>query len=61
MLYGLIGSVDGRHLVRGELPLDPGDPERTGRALADGLRARGGDALLGELRSLHDVPAPQPE
>lgn len=61
ILYGLIGSVDGTRIVRGELPLDAGDPGRTGRALADGLRARGGEEILAGLREVHRVPAPQPE
>jgi len=61
MLYGLIGDVDGRRVVRGEHPLDAGHPERTGVALADGLRARGGEEILAGLRALRGVPSPQPE
>jgi hydroxymethylbilane synthase len=61
VLFGLIGSLDGRRIVRGELPLDAGDPERTGRALADGLLARGGGDILAALREIREVPAPQPE
>ena len=61
MLYGMIGDVDGRRLVRGELPLDSGHPERTGIALADGLRARGGEEILAALHDVRNVPAPQPE
>lgn len=61
ILYGVIGDMDGRRLVRGEHPLDAASPERSGRTLADGLRSRGGDEILAGLRRVHDVPAPQPE
>jgi hypothetical protein len=37
-LHGFISSVDGRYSLRGHIPLDRGDPERSGRELAERLR-----------------------
>ena len=60
-LHGLIASVDGRRVLRGDVALDAHEPERAGRALADELRARGADAILRELSRAGPIPAPQPE
>jgi hydroxymethylbilane synthase len=49
-LHGFIAPLDGRRLVRGDAPLDGHDAASVGRALAERLRAEGGDAILAELR-----------
>jgi hydroxymethylbilane synthase len=60
-LHGLIASVDGRHVARGDVALDAAGPEAAGRRLADDLRARGGDEILRGLPRSGPLPAPQPE
>jgi len=60
-LYGMLGDLGGRHIVRGSRVLDPRSPESTGEALAAEIRSRGGSSLLVELRQLSRLPAPQPE
>jgi len=60
-LYGMLGDLSGRHIVRGSRVLDPGSPESTGEALAAEIRSRGGSSLLVELRQSSRFPAPQPE
>ena len=60
-LYGMLGDLSGRHIVRGSRVLDPGSPESTGEALAAEIRSRGGSSLLVELRQSSRLPAPQPE
>lgn len=60
-LYGFIASVDGHHLLRGELPLDDDEPELTGVRLANELRHRGASDILAALRRADHVPSPQPE
>lgn len=60
-LHGFISSVDGARVVRGERTLDDGDPASTGTALANAVRADGGDAIIAELRQSGAVPSPQPE
>ena len=61
VLHGLIASVDGRKIVRGELPLRDGDPALTGERLAAQLRARGATEILDAFRGVDKVPSPQPE
>lgn len=48
-LQGLVGSLDGAAVVRGELAGDPPDAESIGTALADELIAQGAGAILAEL------------
>jgi hydroxymethylbilane synthase len=60
-LYGMIADPTGARVVRGARALDARDPSLGGVALAEELRARGGDAILALLRSGGAVPAPQPE
>jgi len=60
-LHGLIASVDGRRLLRGDVALAGEEPEAAGRHLAAELRARGGDAILRDLERSGPLPAPQPE
>ena len=52
-LWGLVASVDGKRVVRGDLTGGIGDPESLGLGLADLLRRRGADELLEE-----NAPAP---
>ena len=48
-LWGLVASPDGRRAVRGDLTGASGDPEELGRRLAELLRRRGADLVLGEI------------
>ena len=48
-LKGVIASLDGRSLVRGEQR--GADPEKVGMGLAEDLLERGGEGLLEEIRS----------
>jgi hydroxymethylbilane synthase len=59
-LHGFIGDERGS-VVRGSLPLDPADAEKTGRLLAVDVRSRGGDELVRRLREVASRLAPQPE
>lgn len=61
VLHGFIGTVDGRRVLRGALPLDPAAPELTGVRLANDLRHRGASDILAALRRAEHVPSPQPE
>jgi len=61
VLYGLIAEVDGRRVLRGSIPVDPGDPAASGSTLAADLLRRGAAEILAGLRGLEAVPAPQPE
>jgi hydroxymethylbilane synthase len=61
VLYGFISTVNGRDIVRGERAVNDGDPELTGVRLANDLRSRGASDILGTLRGVERVPAPQPE
>ena len=60
-LHGFISSIDGRATLRDHLALDPTNPEKTGRSLADRLRGKGADKILGGLHRVTRAPAPQPE
>jgi hydroxymethylbilane synthase len=61
MLYGFIGDVNGKRLVRGEIALDTGNPRLSGVRLANELRSKGASDILEGLRRADHVPAPQPE
>jgi hydroxymethylbilane synthase len=61
VLHGFIGDVNGKRIVRGELPLDPDKPELTGVRLANELRYRGASEILEGLRRAEHLPSPQPE
>lgn len=61
VLYGFIAEVDGRHILRGDHPLDRADPELSGVRLANELRSRGASEILGHLRRADHVTRPQPE
>lgn len=49
LLRGLVGSPDGKHMVRGDISGRPEDAEELGRVLADDLLARGADAILKDV------------
>ena len=61
VLYGLIATVNGRQVIRGERTMHDGDPELTGVRLANELRSRGASDVLDTLRGVERVPSPQPE
>ena len=48
-LCGFVATADGKRMVRGELRGQPADAERLGLALAQQLRADGGDEILASL------------
>jgi hydroxymethylbilane synthase len=49
MLHGIVASLDGGRVVRGEIAVGD-DPAEAGRALAALLVARGADAILADVR-----------
>jgi hypothetical protein len=53
--------VNGKRIVRGELPLDADQPELTGVRLANELRYKGASEILEGLRRAEHLPSPQPE
>jgi hydroxymethylbilane synthase len=61
VLYGFIGDVDGKRIVRGETALDEHRPELSGVRLANELRDRGASEILEGLRRAEHLPSPQPE
>jgi hydroxymethylbilane synthase len=60
-LFGLIGDIEGRRIVRGDHPIDAENPELSGIRLANELRGRGATEILEGLRRAAQLPAPQPE
>ncbi len=54
LLRGLVGSLDGTTVVRGERSGSSSDPHHLGVALAEDLIARGAGAILEDLRSSTD-------
>ncbi len=64
VLHGLVASLDGSRVVRGEIAVDGADAAAaaaTGRRLAAELRSRGADEVLRAVRDASPVPRPQPE
>jgi hydroxymethylbilane synthase len=61
VLHGLIADLEGRHLLRAQLPMDDSEPALVGVRLANELRARGASRILDLLRSADRLPAPQPD
>jgi hypothetical protein len=47
--------------VRGQIALDPNDPELSGIRLANQLRGEGASEILEGLRRAEHLPSPQPE
>jgi hydroxymethylbilane synthase len=60
-LWGMIATVQGTRVIRGDLAVDREAPERAGRELAAQLRERGAGEILAGLRDATRVPSPQPE
>src|SRR5699024_3359321 len=53
-LRGLVGTPDGRQILRGEVRGELTQAEALGTALGDELLARGGDKILAELMEQQD-------
>jgi hydroxymethylbilane synthase len=60
-LHGFISDIAGDRVLRGSVPLDRDEPERSGRSLADTLRAQGAAEILKGLERSTLIPSPQPE
>lgn len=61
VLAAVIGDLEGRHLLRAQMPLDESQPELTGVRLANELRSLGASRILDALRRAERLPAPQPD
>jgi hydroxymethylbilane synthase len=61
VLHGLIADIRGTRVVRGQIVLDPNDPELSGIRLANQLRGEGATEILEGLRRAEHLPSPQPE
>jgi hydroxymethylbilane synthase len=61
VLHGLIADIRGSRVVRGQIVLDPNDPELSGIRLANQLRGEGATEILEGLRRAEHLPSPQPE
>lgn len=61
LLYGFIADISGARVVRGDIALDPDDPELSGIRLANQLRGEGASEILEGLRTASHLPKPQPE
>jgi hydroxymethylbilane synthase len=60
-LHGAFADLDGRQLLRAELPMDDEQPELVGVRLANELRVQGASRILDALRGAERVPSPQPD
>lgn len=49
LLRGLVGQVDGKQIIRGEIAGSPENVEELGMVLAEDLLSRGADKILNEL------------
>jgi hydroxymethylbilane synthase len=49
VLRGLVGTLDGRKLIKGAVEGETGKAEEVGTALAEDLLSRGGDEILREI------------
>jgi hypothetical protein len=61
MLYGAIADLEGREMLRAQLPMDDSQPELVGVRVANELRAKGASRILDALRRASRIPAPQPD
>lgn len=61
VLHAFIADPRGTHLVRGHAPVDPDNPEGSGRRVAYDILSRGGRYVLERLRAESKVPVPAPE
>lgn len=60
-LHGVIVDMQGRHLLRAELPMDDAQPELVGVRVANELRGMGASRILDSIRGTDRIPAPQPD
>jgi len=60
-LWGMIATVDGMRVLRGDAPVEPERPEAAGEALAGSLRDAGAGEILVGFERARGLPAPQPE
>ncbi len=60
-LHGFIADMRGARVVRGDIELDPADPQLSGIRLANQLRGQGASEILEGLRKADHLPKPQPE
>jgi hydroxymethylbilane synthase len=61
VLYGAIADLEGRQILRAQLPMDDSQPELVGVRVANDLRAKGASRILDTLRRASRIPAPQPD
>ena len=61
VLHGFIADVKGKQIVRGDIAVDPEQPELSGVRLANQLRSLGASEILEGLRRAEHLPSPQPE
>ena len=52
VLDAVVGSIDGKRIVRGSIDGKPADSEALGETLAEKLLANGADAILKEIRTM---------
>ena len=60
-LHAVIVDLQGRQLLRAELPMDDDQPELVGVRVANELRAVGASRILDSVRGADRIPAPQPD
>jgi hydroxymethylbilane synthase len=61
VLYGAIADLEGREMLKAQLPMDDSQPELVGVRVANELRAKGASRILDALRRASRIPAPQPD
>lgn len=61
VLCGAIADLQGRQLLRAQLPMDDAQPELVGVRVANELRTKGASRILDALRGTNRVEAPQPD
>ena len=55
VMDGMVGSVDGKQIVREQLAGDAGDPQALGEAMVERLLSLGAGEILAEVRSAADA------
>lgn len=61
VLHAVIVDLQGRQLLRADLPMDDDQPELVGVRVANELRAMGASRILDSVRGAERVAAPQPD
>jgi hydroxymethylbilane synthase len=54
VLKGLVGSLDGKEIINGNISGRPEDAEELGLVLAEDLLSRGADRLLAAMHAAQD-------